>query len=344
MSLQSIRATNTVTVIDHPFHRTARALCIAAALLAPPLAAHADDGTEKAQALFDKALELMEAGNYGAACPPLERSYTLDPRPGALFTLAECELKRGRIARAFARYDEYLEMYAALPPDKRAKQGDRIKVARAARDALDKRVPRLKIVLPAKMPKGMVVERDGAVFDPKMSDFAVPVEPGPHRIAATTPGMKPWEQLVDVPEGASIIVVVPAADGVAAPPRAERKAAPVAPPAPAPPKGPSPQRVAAFAVTGVALAGFVVGAITGGMAIAKKGVVDANCGIAGDPTACNHEGKLAADSLKSLGLVSTVGFGIGVAAAVTGTFLFVTEPTDHPPGATGAIVGWRGRW
>ena len=101
-------------------------------LAAPALGADPDD----AQKLFDRGVDAMEGKRYDQACPDIEASYKLDPRPGTLFTLAECEAQRGRLATAADRYEEYLALYATLPADKKAKQGDREATARRQKETL----------------------------------------------------------------------------------------------------------------------------------------------------------------------------------------------------------------
>src|SRR4051812_36285821 len=75
---------------------------------------------------------------------------------------------------------------------------------------------------------------------------------------------------------------------------------------PPPGEGTSGQRAGAYVAGGIGVLGLVVGGVMGGLTAAKKSVIEANCGLNGDPTLCNHEGKLAADSSKTTGLVSTV--------------------------------------
>src|ERR1700733_10594176 len=87
------------------------------AFLAGAIALAADP----AQAAFERGLAQMEAGRFDLGCPAVEESYKLDPRPGTLFTLAECEAKRGHLATAVRRYDDYLSLWSALPPDKKQK-------------------------------------------------------------------------------------------------------------------------------------------------------------------------------------------------------------------------------
>src|SRR6185437_3674635 len=95
----------------------------------------------------------------------------------------------------------------------------------------------------------------------------------------------------------------------------------------------SARRVGAFVVGGLGVTGLAIGAITGGLVLGKKPTVDANCGIGGDPGACNPTGFGAANDLKTLGLTSTIGFAAGAAALVTAVVLFATEPRAKASGA-----------
>jgi hypothetical protein len=101
----------------------------------------------------------------------------------------------------------------------------------------------------------------------------------------------------------------------------------------------------------------------------KKGTIKANCNEGSDGvTWCsNKAGVDAATSAKTLGLVSTIGFGVGVAGLSVATVLFVMEPSrkkattgrSAPPpranarwisagvlsaGPGAAVVGMRGVW
>ena len=55
-------------------------------------------------ALFQKGIDDLAAGRYDIACPAIAESLRLDPRPGTLFTLAECYSKAGKVASAVVRY------------------------------------------------------------------------------------------------------------------------------------------------------------------------------------------------------------------------------------------------
>ncbi len=84
-------------------------------------------------------------------------------------------------------YDAYLTLYASLPPDKQAFQGDRARIALARRSALEPLVPELTLVLPADAPRGTLVVRDGTPVPASEIGVPVAVDPGEHVILVQPP-------------------------------------------------------------------------------------------------------------------------------------------------------------
>lgn len=283
----------------------------------------------------------MEAGRFEEGCPAIEQSQKLDPRPGTLFTLAECEALRGRIATAIARFDEYLALHPTLTPKQQRNQGDRDQSARKQREALAREVPGLRLELPPDAPPSTAVELDGQPLAPTAIGALLPVDPGKHVIRAQVPGGPAIERsvLVDRGESKTVVLEVTAPPPQPPPPPASAagtggtgSGAVSAPPAATTHgAGAGGRRVAVYLAGGLGLTGLVVGGVTGALAMERKGVVDRNC--AG--TACNHEGKTAADAMKALGLASTIAFGVGIAGAGAAAVLLLTEPKATNAGASG---------
>src|SRR4051812_8772615 len=59
-----------------------------------------------AEALFREGKHLLSAGKLDEACPKLEESQRLDPKPGTLINLAYCHERQGRAATAWGEYAE----------------------------------------------------------------------------------------------------------------------------------------------------------------------------------------------------------------------------------------------
>ncbi|AUX45844.1 hypothetical protein SOCE26_073400 [Sorangium cellulosum] len=301
-----------------------------------------------AESHFNRGLADMLAGRYETGCPALAESQRLDPRPGRLFTLAECEAKWGRIATAVARYNEYLSVYSRMTDAEKLKQYDRDKLAAEQRDALAPLVPQLTLTLPKGAPPGTLVQRDGIVLAQPSLGVPLPVDPGEHVVTTQAPS-GPVSELrftINRSESKTIELEVKPAPSPGAlardrtgqlppPPFVQQPPPWQQPPPivqPAADEGPSGRRVAAYVAGGLGASGLVLGAVTGWMALDESSVADAHCeepvqGVA----KCDTEGKLAGDRAKKLGLVSTIGFGAGVALAGTAAVLLLTEPSPRAP-------------
>jgi hypothetical protein len=337
--------------------RSLAAVC-ALALCALAAPSRAQD-IAAAKTLFTQGLSEMEAEHYDKGCPALEASYKLDPRPGTLFTLAECENKRGRLATAVARYDDYLSMYARLTAEQKQKQRDREKTAREQKAALGPQVPELTLSLPPGAPPGTVVKRDGSELAAAALGLALPVDPGEHVVTTQTPDGKGTEIRVTLGKGEKKQVTLPVKDASAAPPVAAPPP-PVIAPSPAPgaeaAHGPSGRRLGAYVAGGVGIAGIILGGVMGGLALGKKSEIAKNCNFPGDPKGCSDTGLAVVDSAKTSALVSTVGFGVGAAGVVAAGVLLLTEPKRAAgeargvragvlsAGREGVTVGLQGAW
>jgi hypothetical protein len=129
----------------------------AAATVCSETTAHANDPAT-AQALFDQARKLMTQEKWAEACPKLEESQRLDPGGGTLLHLALCREHEGKIATAWAHYQD------ALAWAKRDGRKDRVKIAQPRIDALTPRLHRMRVRVAPKSRKlaGFAVSRDEA--------------------------------------------------------------------------------------------------------------------------------------------------------------------------------------
>ncbi len=316
-----------------PTQRNLAALgLLCASLIASP--AFAQD-VAAAKTLFSQGITEMEAGRFDTGCPALETSYKLDPRAGTMFALAECEAKRGRLATAVARYDDYLSLHGRMAPDQQKKQGDRAKVAQEQRAALGPQVPMLTLTLPAGAPRETVVKRDDTQLSGPALGLALPVDPGEHVIRTQAPDGPVTEVRITLAKAERKVLTLDvklATDAAA--PVASAPVAPAPPPAPDVDQGVTGQRMGAYIAGGVGVAGMILGGVMGGLTLGKKDVISVNCNIGGRAEACNDAGLAAASDGKTLGLVSTLGFAVGAAGLGTAVVLFITEPSGPKHAAT----------
>jgi hypothetical protein len=299
----------------------------ALATSALPAVALADDGGT-AQALFDRAVADLEQGNAQAACPAFAESQRLDPRPGTLFALADCEMALGKLASALGHYHEYLGWVSRLSQDSRERHAERATLAKAQVEALEPKVPKLVLALSPSAPSGTVVERDGVPLQGAALGVALPIDPGEHLIVTHAPGFADERITVTLAAGESKRLELPVKPfAVPATPLASPTVEPTARPADERPNddGAS-QRTLGYVAGGVGLAGLVVGSVTGLLVLDRKDTVDQECP---EHDRCSKEGKEAADSGKSLATVSTIAFAVGLAGVGTGVTLILTAPGDE---------------
>ncbi|MBW2458566.1 MAG: tetratricopeptide repeat protein [Deltaproteobacteria bacterium] len=311
---------------------------------APVLDGDGAPPAEDAGALFDRGLQAMLAGDYESGCPDLQKSYALEPLAGVMFTLAECYAKWGKLAAALEYYREYIDLVAALPPDKQARQAERKQVANDQYAALEPQVPTLTLVMPKDAPAGLVVELDGEALGPDGLSKALRLDPGMHQVVVRAPSGEARTYDEDLAAGARRVLTLEPPDsdsGQTARPGGDGSWGPM--------------HTAAVVAGGVGVVGLVVGLITGGMAMGEAGTIDDNC----VDTQCNQTGLDAADSGQTLAAVSTAGFVIGGIGLAAGTVLWLVAPDSEPAeqtdpgpsaklgatvGPTGATVGLTVTW
>lgn len=295
-------------------------LSLALLLASPAALAQARDATT-AEALFNEGREAVKAGDYEKACPKFRESNRLDPAPGTVLNLADCEEHRGLLATAWALYREVTQ---------RVPQSDeRHGIAATRAKALEPRLPKLTVVLAPGTPKGAKVLRDGVELGTAALDTALPVDPGEHTLRVEAPGRAPSQQRISLKEAETARVVLEpgaAVGGDAVAPGAKKSSA---------------KRTWGWALGGVGVVGLSVGAVTGLMVLGEKKKADDNCDA---DKRCNPTGIDAVDRGKTLGTVSGASFIIGSLALAGGAYLLLSGDEKSPgtalrlgPGYLGAV-------
>ena len=170
-----------------------------------PVAAQSEGDHEQARKLFKEGVTLFNRGQFVEACPKFEASLALFAGVGTRGKLAECYERVGRTASAWRLYVEVEKLAMRMNDPLRAKvAGERAK-------ALEARLAKLTINPGSSVQlDGFKVERDKVVQPSRIYDIAVKVDPGSYRIHASAPGYEPWTESVQVAEGKSAIVAIPA--------------------------------------------------------------------------------------------------------------------------------------
>ena len=338
-------------------------LATASLLTAQAAPVRAQGNAAAAEALFVAGRADMDAGNFDAACQKFRQSEQLDPAVGTKFNLADCEEKRGNLATAW-------ELFKAVEGRVPASD-ERHQIARQRREAVEPRVPKLKIVLAPGAPPNTKVRMGAVELTAAALAVPLPLDPGQHELVVTAPDHGERRFGVVLEEGRVQEVTVQPGDPVAAAPVAPAPAPAPAPPTPPPAPAGGPvlapgnqppvaadtapsaggDRTLGYVAGGVGAAGLLVGTVTGILAMGKAKTADDHCWDT--PTkACDQEGVDANSSGKTLAAISTVGFAVGVVGVGLGTYLILTAGDEGQPetalvtraGPTGGHVAWVRYW
>jgi hypothetical protein len=273
-----------------------------------------DPGRERAgaEALFEAGHAAMDAGDYDTACQKFEASLELDPAPGTLMNLGNCEEKRGRFASAWERY---IAAERELPEDDRRAEFAREKIVE-----LDPKVPRLTIVLAEDAPETTEVRRESVNLTGSLG-VALPLDPGSYVIEAKAEGYEPRHFDVELAAGETRELVVEPGDALPAASSATGGDQPEN-------FGPLTKRQWGYVAGGIGIAGVVTALTAGGFAYQKKKVMDEHCD--GPSRQCDPIGYDARETGATLATVANLAGGIGIVGLGAGTFLILTS--DPPNG------------
>ncbi|MFC1643049.1 hypothetical protein ACFL5O_10270 [Myxococcota bacterium] len=275
----------------------------------------------KAQRLFEEAMQLMQDGQYQAACPKFERSQKLAPAVGNLFNLADCYEKTGRTARAWTHFTQV----ADAAHKKRQPEREAVARERAKQVEMTLSFVTIKVTSPS---PGMLTQCDLRDIGPHSWGRPFPVEAGRHVIRASAPGRVAWSRTIDaIGGGANAVVEVPvlavaptaAADRVDV---AVRELDPT-PPATAQPR--SSRKAWALVWAGVGVVGLGFGAGMIAAAESQHSEAEEYCQGAG----CNdQQGVDAMHDAKIMGDWANLPFGIGIVGLGLGATLWFMTPAS----------------
>jgi hypothetical protein len=284
-----------------------------------------------ADVLFRQGRQLHDQKRYAEACPKFAESFRLDPATGSLLALASCHEGEGKLASAWAEYNEVIERA------RREKQPERLETAKQRASALEPKLAKLTVMLaPSNRTPGMQIKRGSVVIGEGAIGVALPVDRGEHVIEASAPGHQSFSTKITISDGANQVITIPKLAPLAeqAPAPApvsmvgsgtSEPAATPPPPAERPAKGPSAfpfKPLGTVAIVGgvVALGG---GTFFGIKALKKNADSNSNGHCTGD--FCDPEGmKLRTDAVNagnlSTGLIVVGGLlvGGGIALLVLG--------------------------
>lgn len=285
--------------------------------------AFAADASEKAaaEALFDEGVELLKEGKLESACQKLESSQKIDPGVGTLLYLADCYEKRNLTASAWATFRE-----AASTAE--ARGDDRASIASERADRLTPKLSKLSISMEVDQDtniEGLEILRDGLNVPKALWGTAAPVDPGEHVIVARAPGYETEEVRVTVEgEAAVATLTIPRLRKL---PEGARPASDETSPSGRADPGQT-QRIIGIGLGAAGVVGLGVGAVFGGLAIAKNNeTLDPNGEYGCTETSCpTQAGVDATNTAFTFATVADVGFIAGGVLLAAGVTLVLTAP------------------
>lgn len=264
----------------------------------------------------------MKRGDAVAACPMFAESQKLDPAPGTLLNLSECEERIGKLMDAWRHIQQAIKQ---LPAD-----DDRLPIAREQETSLGRRVPRLTVRLRSGAPPASSILLDSS--ERLTAGTPIVVDPGSHVIAVYAPGFRTSLTTVRLAESERIQIEVAPDPAITTAPT---------PPPPPPPSAPG-RRTIGWIAGGVGVIGLGTAVVTGLILNGKQDTVDSHC----DPNrVCDQEGYDASRSGKRLMPVYWGGWIAGGVGLAVGTWLLTTSPGSNAPRArltAGTVPGGAG--
>jgi len=306
-------------------------MSVAAGVFAWPVTAHGQTSEAVAEALFREGKSYFQAEDYARACPKLAQSYKIDPAGGTVLLLAICYEQQGKLASAWARYND------ALALAKRDGRQDRERRAREGLEVVEPKLSYVKLLLDPTCASitGLSLSIDGTEL-PALADTRLPIDPGKHQLVVRAPDYEDWTAEVEV-VGASDLkeVAVPTLRRRVSSAEALPRRAPVAatPPILEPPqharRSNTAMRASAYVLGGAGLAAVAVGSYFGVRAIKLDKQANDLC----PTTECGDEqiGALAkVDDARSNARMANILIGAGSAAVISAVVLWYVYRRDPP--------------
>jgi hypothetical protein len=280
--------------------------------------------------LADAGGQLFDQGDYATALERFQRAEEIFHAPPHLLFIARAQVKLGQLVEARDTYERLVDeqLDSGAPPPFRAAQDD----GRAELEQLRGRIPSIQIAITGKRAaRAVVTVDDGEPIAADALAQPVDVNPGEHVVTVTAEGHAPSSQTITVEEGTQAQTVEltlgaprPSEEGAVGPEGAEPDEGPsIAPP---------------LVVGGVGIAALGVGVITGVLTLNDAAELKDRC----PQNPCPPEYESLADSVNTLGTVSTIAFVVG-GAAVGASVLWLLvqgggEEPEHEQAASGLHV------
>jgi hypothetical protein len=281
--------------------------------------------TAAAETLFEEGVRLADQGKLALACQKFEASEALDVAVGTLLRLADCQERTGKLASAWARFREAASLAQA--------QGmtDRARIATVRSAALEPKLSRLTISVPAEAPTDLVVTLNQNPVPRASWGSALPLDPGTLTIEAWAPGYVTYRREVALPPDSARVKVTipplepkPSSQPRAIVVKAERK------PTNAGAQGSSGYGVRVLGVTMLVLGGVGLGT-SGALAVVANKRNHASLEYCPEqPSSCSARGVQLRDDAIRLADFATLSAAVGGGLVASGLVVYLLSPSERP--------------
>ncbi len=291
--------------------RRAITAVVACAVLVVATPAAAQTDRDVAVKLGEQALEAYHAGRWSEAYDKFEAADKLVSAPPFIVFMARSKRNQDELvaaARLFRR-----ALVQPVDPDAPAAFRRATDEAKEELASLVERIPTLLVMVADATAETRVMIDDVAY---EVTDKAIELDPGKHRVVVVTPGMASDMQQIDLAEGGGetqLLVTL----------RETRAADPTPKPVPEGDVATEGLLWPAMIALGVGAAGVGVGAVTAVMAASRVSDLEESCG----GTVCPSDRMADVDEAGVLADVATVGFIIGGVGLATGIALVIWQPS-----------------
>lgn len=292
--------------------------------LAPSVAlAETPAELKRARAQFQRGIELEQAGNWSAAIQQFREVGQVRMTPHVRFHIAFCEEGLGRLVTALGGYELAFSEADQVGPDFKAEVETAIK-------NLKERIPKL-VIERGEGAEAATVQLDGVDLGASSIGVEVPLDPGPHSVAAVAPGMKPFSTTADLRERevTRVTLVLEKAPEPPKPPPPKEKVVVVTREEP-------PKRLVPYLIGGAGVAA-LLGA--GALFVLKQTTqadLEEKCP---DPNACDPAHEDTYNRMRFYGYAAPVAAGVGAAAVGVSVYLlFFRKPKQTPQKATSSLT------
>jgi len=288
----------------------------------------------QARELFNQAMDLREKGNVNDSLEKFRAAHALAGTPITGLELGRTYVTAGKLVEA---REAFLSVgRIAVQPAETAKSRAARKESAELAEQVRPRIPSLVVRVVGVPMDSVAVTVDGAVVPAEALAAPRLVNPGSHKIVATTTSGGNAETTVELKDGETRevelkIVLAPSPTTTAG---TGGPSVPTPAETPAPPAASSGLGPLVYAGFGVAVAGAAVGSVTGLMSLSKASAVKNAC----DGTTCPRSIDGDLTSGRTLGTVSTIAFAVAGAGAVAGVIGLIVAPHHEPPAPSAAWI------